>query len=84
MGYGYLACFFVIFFGIPLFISGEFVIIPINKTAKKFQQKYHDSQEEKRKYRNLSLDFKDPKFLVDLFIVKTTQGHKYNQGEIFK
>lgn len=49
IGYGYLACFFVIFFGIPLLISGEFVIIPINKTAKKFQQKYHDSQEEKRK-----------------------------------
>ena len=47
--YGYLACFFVIFFAIPLLISGKFVTIPINKTAKKFQQKYLDSQEEKRK-----------------------------------
>ncbi|MCI7133295.1 MAG: hypothetical protein MSA42_06225, partial [Mollicutes bacterium] len=49
INFPYFLLYSVIFFGIPLLISGEFVTIPINKTAKKFQQNYHDSQEEKRK-----------------------------------
>lgn len=49
INFPYFLLYSVIIFGIPLVISGEFVTIPINKTAKKFQQKYHDSQEEKRK-----------------------------------